>query len=138
MARFLGIDPGTVRCGIAITNSAASMAFPRPALANDDSFLAALRALVDEESIGTIVVGRPVALSGSETASTKAADGLYEQLVAAFEGLPVVQWDERLTTFEAQRSLSQAGIKAKQHRDHVDSAAAVIMLQNYVDGLSTL
>ena len=114
------------------------MAFPRPALANNDALLGALRELVDEEHVATIVVGRPVALSGSETASTKAADGLFERLVEAFSDLAVVQWDERLTTFEAQRSLSQAGMKAKEHREHVDSAAAVIMLQNYVDGLSPL
>lgn len=138
MARLLGIDPGTVRCGVAVTNSAASMAFPRPALANDDALFDALRRLVDEELVGTIVVGRPVALSGGETASTKAADRLFARLVEAFSDIPVVQWDERLTTFEAQRALSQAGLKAKEHREHLDSAAAVIMLQNYVDGLSTL
>lgn len=136
MARTLGIDPGTKRCGIAITDSAHTMAFPRPALATDDRLLAALRVLVDEEGATTIVVGRPVALSGNETASTQSADDLYERLVAEFEGITVLQWDERLTTFEAQRSLAQAGIRAKDHRDHVDSAAAVIMLQNYVDGLS--
>jgi putative Holliday junction resolvase len=75
-----------------------------------------------------------VALSGNETASTKQADVFYRALVDALGGVPVVQWDERLTTYEAQRSLSQAGLKAKEHRDHVDSAAAVIMLQNYIDG----
>jgi putative Holliday junction resolvase len=137
MARHLGVDPGTVRCGVAITNSAATMAFPRPALANNDDLLSALRQLVDEELVATIVVGRPVALSGGETASTKLADALFERLQSAFADVAVVQWDERLTTLEAQRSLSQAGMKAKDHREHVDSAAAVIMLQNYVDGLSS-
>jgi putative Holliday junction resolvase len=83
-----------------------------------------------------MVVGRPVALSGNETASTHSADDFYDRLVGAFHELTVLQWDERLTTFEAQRSLAQAGIRAKDHREHVDSAAAVIMLQNYVDGLS--
>jgi putative Holliday junction resolvase len=136
MARTLGIDPGTKRCGVAITDSAHTMAFPRPALANDDQLIEKVRALLDEEGATTIVVGRPVALSGNETASTHSADALYQQLVAAFEEISVIQWDERLTTLEAQRSLTQAGIRAKDHRDHVDSAAAVIMLQNYVDGLS--
>jgi putative Holliday junction resolvase len=136
MARTLGIDPGTKRCGVAITDSAHTMAFPRPALANDEHLITKLRALIDEEGAATIVVGRPVALSGNETASTHSADELYERLVAAFDEVAVIQWDERLTTFEAQRSLAQAGIRAKDHREHVDSAAAVIMLQNYVDGLS--
>jgi putative pre-16S rRNA nuclease len=136
MARTIGIDPGVKRCGVAITDSGLTMAFPRPALANDDRLIDVLRALVSEEDATTIVVGRPIALSGNETASTQSADELYQRLVAAFGEIEVIQWDERLTTFEAQRSLAQAGIRAKAQRDHVDSAAAVIMLQNYVDGLS--
>ncbi|HEV3268693.1 MAG TPA: Holliday junction resolvase RuvX [Acidimicrobiales bacterium] len=134
MTRFLGLDPGSVRCGVAITDSSATMAFPRPALANDDNLLASLRTLIEEELVGAVIVGRPVALSGNETSSTRDADALFRDLVEAFTEIPVIQWDERLTTYEAQRSLSQAGLKAKEHRDHVDSAAAVIMLQNYVDG----
>ncbi|MGA7835575.1 MAG: Holliday junction resolvase RuvX, partial [Acidimicrobiales bacterium] len=113
-----------------------SMAFPRDALTNDQQLIARLRSVVDDEEIGTIVVGRPVALSGGETASTREADELFERLVEEFGAHVVRQWDERLTTLEAQRSLSQAGIRAKDHRERVDSAAAVIMLQNYVDGLS--
>ena len=134
MARFLGIDPGAVRCGIAITDSAATMAFPRPALARDELLLSSLRELIDDEGVSVVVVGRPVALSGNETSSTIQADALYLELVGALSDLTVTQCDERLTTVQAQRSLQQAGLKAKQHRDHVDSAAAVIMLQNYVDG----
>lgn len=134
MARLLGIDPGAVRCGLAISDSAGTLAFPRPALRNDGALMSSLRVLVDEEHIGAIVVGRPVALAGHETASTEVADEFYRALVAIFSDLPVSQWDERLTTREAQRSLSAAGLKAKDHRARVDSAAAVIMLQNYLDG----
>jgi putative holliday junction resolvase len=133
MARLLGIDPGAKRCGVAVTNRDASMAFPRPALSNNDQLIDALRALVAEESVSLVVIGRPVALSGNETASTHDADAMYEELLQALP-VPVVQWDERLTTHEAQRSLSAAGLKAKDHRQHVDSAAAVIMLQSYMDG----
>lgn len=138
MTRFLGLDPGVVRCGVAITDSSATMAFPRPALKNDDALLGSLRALIDEEHVGAVIVGRPVALSGNETSSTKQADALYHDLVGAFSEIPVIQWDERFTTYEAQRSLSEAGLKSKEQRDHVDSAAAVIMLQNYVDGQHAL
>lgn len=109
------------------------MAFPRPAVATDDYLVAALRLIADEEGVELVVIGRPVALSGNETASTKEADTLYARLSNELAPLPVVQWDERLTTREAQRSLSAAGIKTKNHRAHVDSAAAVIMLQNYAD-----
>ncbi len=112
------------------------MAFPRPALARDGSLLTSLDALVEEEGIGTIVIGRPVALSGNVTPSTADADALFDELVDQFALLHVVQWDERLTTYEAQRSLSRAGHRARDHRERVDGAAAVIMLQNYVDGLN--
>jgi putative Holliday junction resolvase len=110
------------------------MAFPRPALATNDQLLGCLRSLVEDESVELVVIGRPVALSGNETASTKDADALYQLLLEGLAPIPVLQWDERLTTHEAQRSLSQAGVKAKNHREHVDSAAAVIMLQSYMDG----
>jgi putative holliday junction resolvase len=134
MARLLGIDPGSKRCGVAVTDRDESMAFPRPALATNDALVGSLRTLVEEESVELVVIGRPVALSGNETASTHEADVLFELLSEGLAPIPVVQWDERLTTHEAQRSLSQAGLKAKNHREHVDSAAAVIMLQSYMDG----
>jgi putative Holliday junction resolvase len=132
--RLLGIDPGSRRCGIALSDSAQTMAFPRDALANDESFMDRLASLIDDESVGGIVIGRPVALSGNVTASTEAADALYNAILGHFATMPVQQWDERLTTREAQRSLSGAGLKAKEHRGHIDSAAAVILLQNYLDG----
>jgi putative holliday junction resolvase len=135
MARILGIDPGTKRCGIAISNSAQTMAFPRPAIARDDGTITKLRELIDEEVVGAIVVGRPIALSGNETHSTSDADRLFAQIQESIT-VPATQWDERLTTHEAQKSLSEAGLTAKESRSRIDSAAAVIMLQNYLDGLN--
>jgi putative Holliday junction resolvase len=135
VARLLGIDPGTKRCGIAITNAAQTMAFPRPAIPRDDATMARLGQLIDEESIGAIIIGRPIALSGNETASTADADVLFTQLRERFT-VPVEQWDERLTTQEAQKSLSEAGLTTRASRERVDSAAAVVMLQNYLDGLN--
>ncbi len=121
--------------GVAVSNRAQTMAFPRSALVSDEGLLDQLRELIESEEIAGVVVGRPVALSGRATDSTSSADELYRRLREAFAPLPVTQWDERLTTFEAQRALSEAGIRAKSQREHVDSAAAVILLQNYMDGL---
>ena len=133
--RLLGIDPGTKRCGIAVTDSGRTMAFPRPALMNDDALVDHVASLIDEELIGGIVIGRPISLAGNDTQSTAFADELFESIQAQFHLIVVTQWDERLTTFEAQKSLSRAGLKARDHRKRVDSAAAVIMLQNYIDAL---
>jgi putative Holliday junction resolvase len=136
MARVLGIDPGTKRCGIAISDSSQSMAFPRPALTRDATLIDKLAALVDEEAIGGIVIGLPVALSGNQTASTVDAQQLFEEVLEKISDIPVLQWDERLSTLAAQKSLSEVGLRVKDQRSRVDSAAAVIMLQNYLDGLN--
>lgn len=134
MGRLLGLDPGTVRCGVAVTDSARTMAFPRPALARDERLVGALRALVDEEGVDEIVVGRPLSLAGRVTESTASAAELFEEVTAAFPGLRVVQFDERLTTVEAQRSLSRAGRRARDQRDALDSAAAVVLVNAYLAG----
>ncbi len=132
MVRILGIDPGTKRCGIAITDSSETMAFPREAMAFDDDFVTRVVRLVREDGVQLVVVGRPLSLAGSRTASTDFADALFTRLSRALE-LPVVQHDERLTTTAAQRSLSNAGLKVKDHRSRIDSAAAVVLLQHFVD-----
>ncbi|HUX03341.1 MAG TPA: Holliday junction resolvase RuvX [Acidimicrobiales bacterium] len=137
MARILGIDPGTRRCGIAISDSKRTMAFPRESLAVDERLIGSIARMTDEELVDLVVVGRPVALSGNQTQSTALADDLFVTLVDALSPTVVVQWDERLTTTQAQRSLSGAGVKAREHRGRIDSAAAVIMLQNYLDALHT-
>ena len=136
MTRVLGIDPGTMRCGIAITDSARTMAFPRPALARDGELFDHLAGLIEEEGVDTVVIGRPIALSGRVTSSTDDADSVYHDLTQRFTNLLIVQVDERLTTVSAQKSLSEAGLKTKARRDRIDSAAAVVILQNYVDGLN--
>jgi putative Holliday junction resolvase len=137
VARILGIDPGSRRCGIAITDSDQTMAFPRPALGVDESLMGKIAQLVEDESVGLVVVGRPISLAGNETESTEQADELFRAVQDRVHHATVIQWDERLTTVEAQRSLSGAGMNERNQRSHVDSAAAVIMLQHYLDGLST-
>ena len=112
------------------------MAFPRPALPRDTALLEHLARLVAEESIGTVVIGLPVALSGNDTPSTVDAQQLFEEVSERFGDVEVLQVDERFTTHSAQKSLSEAGLRAKDQRSRVDSAAAVIMLQNYLDGLN--
>jgi putative Holliday junction resolvase len=132
MVRILGIDPGTKRCGIAITDSTETMAFPREAIPFGDDFVQHVARLVEEEGVQLVVIGRPVSLTGSTTPSTDFADELFVKVSAALE-LAVVQHDERLTTTAAQRSLSSAGLKVKDHRHRIDSAAAVVMLQHFAD-----
>jgi putative Holliday junction resolvase len=131
MARILGIDPGTKRCGIAVTDSNETLAFPRPAIVVDDSLVDKLRTLVLEEESEMVVIGRPLSLSGSVTESTNRADALYAQIADELP-VPVVQWDERLTTSEAQRLMSSVGVSIRESRSRIDSASAVVLLQRFI------
>lgn len=136
MPRIVGLDPGTKRCGVAITDSQRRIAFPRPALEVNDSLVHNLAVLIDEENVDCIVVGLPRALNGNDTASTVNAQLFFEDLVAAFSDLEVLQWDERLTTKQAEFQLSQAGHKMERQRNLIDSAAAVVLLESFLEGLS--
>lgn len=117
---------------MAITDSAEALAFPREAVAYDEHFVTRVARLARDESVELVVVGRPVSLGGRETPSTAFADELVGQLRAGLDVM-VVTHDERLTTTAAQRSLTSAGVKARDHRSRIDSAAAVVMLQHFAD-----
>lgn len=133
MGRILGLDPGTRRHGVAVSDSAWTMAFPRPALDADEGWLLRLAAVIEEESVTGIVTGRPLGLSGTLTNSTQNADEIFRQLLDYFPELPIEQWDERLTTVEASRSLRDAGKSARDQRDVIDSAAATVLLESYME-----
>ena len=134
MGRVLSLDPGTVRCGVALSDSARTMAFPRPALATGGDLVARVADLVVEEAVETVLVGRPVALSGRATASTSLADELCRDLRDALVGIEVVAVDERLSTVEAGRRLAGAGRRQREAREVIDSAAAVVVLEAYLGG----
>ncbi len=126
--RVLGVDPGERRVGLAVSDP---LGITAQGLATFDrargNIVEHVRALLHEYDVECIVVGRPLALSGAETDSTRRADALARELAAL--DLPVVLWDERLSSVEAQRVL--AGARAG--KDAVDRIAAVLILQGYLD-----
>lgn len=132
MARLLALDPGAKRCGVAVSDSNETMAFPRPALTVDDTIVSRIRVLVLEEEIDLVVVGRPLNLNGEVTASTVAADQFFAEVVEQCE-VAVVQCDERLTTTQAQRQFSSDGVSVRASRSRIDSAAAVVLLEHFMD-----
>ena len=133
MARVLGLDPGARRCGVALSDAGRTMAFPRPALDAGDGLAEDVARLAREESVELVVVGRPLSLAGARTAATAAADALYESLAQRLAPLAVVQFDERLTTRTAERGLRESGVRARDQRGRVDSAAAAVMLQHFLE-----
>ena len=127
----IGIDVGRVRVGVARSDPEGLMAVPVETLPRD-SALHGVRALVDELSPLEVIVGLPLSLSGSHTASTADAEEFARQLAAALT-VPVRMIDERLSTVQAQSNLRGAGRSSKSQRGVIDQAAAVILLQHALD-----
>ena len=132
--RRLGIDHGERRVGLALSDEDGFIAHPRDTWHRKDpkQLLDRLVAFVEEEEVGEIVVGLPLHLDGREGASARRARR-FAQLLGERTGLEVVLWDERLSTAAAQRSLSEAGVSAKEQKELVDRVAAAILLQSYLD-----
>jgi putative Holliday junction resolvase len=131
----VGIDPGEARIGIAISDEARSIAFPRETISAKGGWVKAAErvgeALAGEE-VALVVVGLPLRLDGTEGEAARRARQLGDELAAAL-GVEVTFWDERLTTVAAERSLSEMGRRGARRREVVDQSAATILLQGYLD-----
>lgn len=129
----LGLDVGTVRIGVAVSDAEGILATPLSTVQRSDSdFLAQLATLVQERHIVEVIIGLPLALSGSMTASTQDALSVARQL-GALVSAPVRMVDERLTTVSAHSALRQSGKKQKQTRQVIDQVAAVLILQHALE-----
>lgn len=131
---ILAFDFGAARVGVAVSDELGLMAHPRPFLpARDRSrLLEGIRALVRDEAIDLVVVGLPRTLDGREGTSARRARQFAAWLERAL-GVEVLLRDEWLTTKEATARLSERGLGAREARSRVDSAAATILLQSFLD-----
>jgi putative Holliday junction resolvase len=128
----LGIDVGTARIGVAMSDRDGLLATPVETVARDTQSISRLAHLVNELSVMEIIVGLPLALSGRETASTADARAVALDVAAATR-VPVRLVDERLSTVSAQSALQRSGRNAKNSRSVIDQVAAVIILQHALD-----
>ena len=133
----MALDYGKERVGVALSDPTASMATPHSVLPLQPfrKFLGALKALVREQEVEQIVVGIPRNMDGSYGPSSEAAREFALKLEEALT-VPVKKFDERLTTVQASKALRAGGKSAKQQKDIIDSAAAQIILQTYLEHLS--
>ena len=131
----LGVDVGTVRIGVAVSDPDGILATPVETVRRDrtDKHVRRLAQLAGELEAVEVVVGLPRTLADRSGASARDAVELAEQLARRVAPTPVRMSDERLTTVSAQRSLRDAGIRAKGQRAMIDQAAAVGILQNWLD-----
>ena len=130
---ILGIDPGTKRVGIAAADEETRFARPvevTPAEAAVERILQ----LIAEMDVTSVVIGRPVSMSGQAKGAVEEYEGLVSELRRSVpENVSVVEHDERLTSVIANRSLQAGGVSAKKARGIVDAVAAQVMLQGYLD-----
>lgn len=135
----LGVDVGTVRVGVAISDPNGLLATPVGTLARNasgEADLVALAALVEEHEVVEVVVGLPKTLRGTEGPAAVAARAYGSALGARIGPVPVVYVDERLTTVSADRQLAEAGVRGRARRKVVDQLAAIRILQNRLDNLA--
>lgn len=136
--RTVAIDLGTKRIGMAVSDAAGSMAFPRPVIQRSGdpaSDRRAVAAVVEEVGAAVLVVGLPLSLDGRHGPAARAAMAEAGELASSLEGTGVVveTFDERLTTVSAEAALAGAGKRARARRQSIDSAAATVLLQAWLD-----
>jgi len=131
VSRSLGVDFGTKRVGLAVSDTLGLIARPLSVVPRA-SVVDEVVSLVKELDIGTIVVGLPTGLSGGEGMSASEARSLADELEIA-AGVDVVLVDERFTSRIAEVALVESGMKRRKRRETVDKVAAAIILQDYLD-----
>jgi putative holliday junction resolvase len=134
--RVMALDVGEKKIGIAISDALLMTAQPRPTLRRKDlkSDISILGRLVEENEVHEIVVGQPLHMDGRESPQSEKVARFADEVRKALN-VPVVFWDERLTSFAAEQHLEEMGLKWRERRDHIDKIAAMIILQGYLDSL---
>jgi putative Holliday junction resolvase len=130
--RFLGVDLGRARVGLALADDVLRTARPLRTVARRADTLAEISRAAREYEVDRAVVGLPLNMDGSEGAAARGARAFAAKLEAAL-GIPVALFDERLSTFEAEARLRDQGFSAKDRRARVDAEAAAVILQGWLD-----
>ena len=140
MERIIGLDFGSKTTGVAVSDpfgwTAQGVEIIRRKEENKlRKTLARIEELVKEYGASRIVLGLPKNMNNS--LGDRAEKSLaFKEMLERRTGLPVVMWDERLTTVAADRTMMEAGIRREHRREYVEEIAAVFILQNYLDYLS--
>lgn len=133
--RRLGVDVGTVRIGVSVSDPDGILATPVETVRRDRgvAHVRRLASLVEELEVVEVVVGLPRTLANRTGSSADDAVAVAEALAGRIPPVPVRLADERLTTVSAARFLRDAGVRAKEQRGMIDQAAAVAILQGWLD-----
>ncbi len=133
--RILGIDFGSVRVGVAVSDPLRIIAQSVGTYANDQKLLDRITSVAREYDVGLIVVGMPFTLRGEKGMKAKEVDTFVDRLKQNL-GVDVVTWDERFTSRMAHQTLIQMGTTKKQRRTNkgrIDAMASALILQSFLD-----
>ena len=134
MSRLLGIDYGTVRIGLALSDPTGTLASPLPFLPNQSlqQVNQALSELIQTHQITALIIGLPRNMDGTYGPSAQKVRDFISQIQKDIL-LPITPIDERLTTAQASKQLAGIGLSQKELRKKVDSSSACLILQQYLD-----
>ena len=138
--RVMGLDFGSKTVGVAISDPLGITAQPIEIVRRKSEnklrqTLARLEELIKEYQVTQLVLGLPKNMNN--TLGERAEKSLeFKEMLERRTGLPVVMWDERLTTVEANRAMIEGGVRREDRSKHVDALAAVLILQGYLDSIS--
>ena len=140
VGRRLSVDVGKVRVGVAVSDPHGILASPVETVPRDMSGatavptdIARIAAIIAEYEVVEVVVGLPITLSGQESFAAIEARAYASTLENVIAPIPVAMMDERLTTAVASRRLAERGVKGKRRKAVVDQAAAVEILQQWLE-----
>nr|MBC7245750.1 Holliday junction resolvase RuvX [Chloroflexota bacterium] len=130
--RILALDLGEKRIGVALSDVLGWLATPLTVLKckNIEAVLAAIEELVRAHQVDQVIVGYPRSLNGTIGPQAKRVDRFVAQLRARLQ-VPVILWDERLSTAQAERLIHETGKSVP--RERIDALAAAVILQSYLD-----
>lgn len=137
MGRILGIDYGSKRVGIALSDDAQLYAFPKTILANDDALLEEITELAKKEGATQFVIGESDNPAGGMNTITRRIE-IFKRALEVRTGLPVFEVSEAFSSAEARRALEENIARRKTKKEPVDASAAAIILQTYLDSLHTM
>jgi putative Holliday junction resolvase len=144
MSKVLGIDHGSVRIGIAVSDDSFSIAFGREVIANNKNVFENIKKIITDDDITIIVIGYPLSLKGEKTQQTLEVEKFEDELTKAlgnppYDTIKIVRWDERFTSKMAADSMIESGMKKKnrQVKGNLDIISASLMLQSYLDNSKT-
>ena len=132
--RFVGIDYGTKRVGLALSDPLHMTAYPHDTVP-PDALVNALQELADEKGLAGIVIGWPLELDGTAGAMTDRVQACIDAIEDALPAVSIARRDERNTSELAHQALSEAGVRqpGRYDKGRVDAAAAALILQDYLD-----